>query len=186
MLLFRTVLPDAPQLHDAFPPIQSSIMPPKTSVQRTALSRDTKEQPLNQDHLLRLVGYNCRQAYLNIMPLFLTRMAKYELRPVDYTVITLVNANPNISQKRLSKAINVSPPNLATLLDRLEKRGLLERQRNPSDKRSQTLVLTPGGRRTCAKADKVAFELEYKATSALSDEDRAELLRLLQKLFVPD
>lgn len=161
-------------------------MPSRTPAQRAAASRQSKEQPLNQHQLLNLVGYNCRQAYLSIMPLFLKRMAKYDLRPVDYTVITLINTNPHINQKRLSQAINVAPPNLATLLDRLEQRGLLERQRNSADKRSQTLMLTPEGRSICTKADKAAFELEYEATSALSDEERAELLRLLQKIFVPD
>ena len=90
------------------------------------------------------------------------------------------------NQKRLSNAIDVSPPNLATLLDRLEKRGLLVRQRNPLDKRSQTLVLTPDGVGMCIKAEKTASELERKATSALTDTEREQLLQLLQKLFLAD
>jgi DNA-binding MarR family transcriptional regulator len=139
---------------------------------------------LDQGNLLSLVGYNCRQAYLSIVPYFGKRMAKYDLRPAEYTVITLVNANPNMTQKQLSQAINVSPPNLATLLDRLEARGLVQRQRNPNDKRSQTLVLTTEGRSLCKKADKTVLELENEATSMLSDAERAELLRLLQKIFM--
>jgi DNA-binding MarR family transcriptional regulator len=42
------------------------------------------------------------------------------LRAVDFSVLSLLNANPDITQKRLSQAINVAPPNLAILLDRLE------------------------------------------------------------------
>lgn len=147
-------------------------------------SRPADEPGLDQGSLLGLVGYNCRQAYLSIVPYFAKRMAKYDLRPAEYTVITLVNANPNMTQKQLAQAINVSPPNLATLLDRLESRGLVQRQRNPNDKRSQTLVLTTEGRTLCKKADKTASELENEATSMLSDEERAELLRLLQKIFL--
>ncbi|MGC8141384.1 MarR family winged helix-turn-helix transcriptional regulator, partial [Salmonella enterica] len=64
-------------------------------------------------------------------------------------MLSLLKANPNINQKRLSKAINVSPPNLATLLDKLEQRGLVVRQRNPQDRRSQVLALTPAGMRMC-------------------------------------
>lgn len=144
----------------------------------------TESSSLDQSQLLRLVGYNCLQAYLRVFPLFMERMAEYALRPVDYSIITLVNANPDINQKRLAQAINVSPPNLAPLLDRLEKRGLLVRTRNPSDKRSQTLTLTPEGLALCGKADKTAYELEAEATSVLSDDERAELLRLLQKVFL--
>ncbi|ASU37020.1 MarR family transcriptional regulator [Herbaspirillum sp. meg3] len=140
--------------------------------------------PLDQSVLLSLVGYNCRRAYITIMPLFEKRMAKFELRPVDFTVLSLLKANPNINQKRLSKAINVSPPNLATLLDRLEQRDLVMRQRNPQDRRSQTLVLTAAGMRMCVKAEKTAAELEEKATEALNDAERAQLITLLQKIFI--
>jgi DNA-binding MarR family transcriptional regulator len=160
------------------------FMPTKKSPAPAAASRTVEESALDQGSLLGLVGYNCRQAYLSIMPLFVKRMAKYDLRPAEYTVITLINANPNMTQKQLSQAINVSPPNLATLLDRLEARGFVQRQRNPNDKRSQILVLTTEGRKLCKKADKTAFELENEATSMLSDAERAELLRLLQKVFL--
>lgn len=159
-------------------------MPPKQLLDIVNAIQEAAEQPLDQSLLLSLVGYNCRRAYINIMPLFQKRMEKFELRPVDFTVLSLLKANPNINQKRLSKAINVSPPNLATLLDRLEKRGLLVRQRNPLDKRSQTLALTPEGFGMCIKAEKTASELERKATSALTDDERQQLIQLLQKLFL--
>ena len=160
-------------------------MPSKNQLDFINAIREAAEQPLDQSILLNLVGYNCRRAYITIMPLFEKHMAKYELRPVDFSVLSLLKANPNITQKRLSQAINVSPPNLATLLDLLENRGLLIRQRNPLDKRSQTLALTSEGMRMCIKAEKTASELEAEATAALSDTERAQLLRLLQKIFVP-
>jgi DNA-binding MarR family transcriptional regulator len=109
-------------------------------------------------------------------------MAKFDLRPVDFTVLSLLKANVNISQKRLSEAINVSPPNLATLLDRLEGRDLLIRQRNPLDKRSQTLVLTAAGERLCNRAEKTVVELELDASDALTDAERELLISLLQKI----
>jgi DNA-binding MarR family transcriptional regulator len=141
-------------------------------------------QPLDHSLLLSLVGYNCRRAYLTIIQHFHERMKKFELRAVDFSVLSLLNANPNITQKRLSKAVNVSPPNLAILLDRLEERGLVIRQRNPLDKRSQTLVLTSEGTRLCGKAEKTATDLELQATAMLTDSERAELLKLLQKIFL--
>ena len=144
--------------------------------------QDAAEQALDQTVLLGLIGYNCRRAYMNIMTKFTKRMAKFELRPVDFTVLSLLKANPNISQKRLSAAISVSPPNLATLLDRLEERHLLLRQRNPLDKRSQTLVLTPDGQRLCTKAEKAVVELEAAAAMGLNPEEHALLISLLQKI----
>ncbi len=151
--------------------------------QFVAAVQETAAQPLNQDLLLSLVGYNCRRAYLAIMPLFDARMEQYALRAVDFSVLTLINANPSLTQRRLAQAVNVSPPNMATLLDKLEQRGLLLRQRNPLDKRSQTLVLTTEGARLCAKAETTASELETQATAMLSDAERAQLLHLLQKIY---
>lgn len=145
---------------------------------------EAAEQPLDQSTLLGLVGYNCRRAYINIMPVFEKRMAKYQLRPVDFSVLSLLKANPNINQKRLSDAVNVSPPNLAILLDRLQERGLLLRQRSPLDRRSQTLVLTPAGLSMCTKAEKTASDLEADATAALTDAERAQLIKLLQKIYM--
>jgi DNA-binding MarR family transcriptional regulator len=160
-------------------------MPTKKHEQFVNAVQEAADQPLNQEVLLSLVGYNCRRAYLSIMPLFHERMSEFELRAVDFSVLSLLKANPNITQKRLSNAINVSPPNLAILLDRLETRGLLLRQRNPLDKRSQTLILTAEGARLAAQAEKRVSALEADATAALSDAERAQLLSLLQKIFQP-
>ncbi|OYO27540.1 MarR family winged helix-turn-helix transcriptional regulator [Janthinobacterium sp. PC23-8] len=141
-------------------------------------------QALDQKVLQSLVGYNCRRAYLRILPTFEKRMAKYQLRPADFSVLSLLKANPNINQKRLSEAVNVSPPNLATLLDKLQQRGLLQRQRSPLDRRSQTLVLTTAGLTMCTRAEKTASELEAEATAALTDGERAQLITLLQKIYL--
>lgn len=160
-------------------------MPTKKHEKFVNAVQEAADQPLDQQVLLGLVGYNCRRAYLSIMPLFHERMSEYDLRAVDFSVMSLLHANPNITQKRLSNAINVSPPNLAILLDRLEARGLLLRQRNPLDKRSQTLILTPGGERLARQAEQTVSKLEAEATSALTNAERQQLLALLQKIFTP-
>jgi DNA-binding MarR family transcriptional regulator len=146
------------------------------------------ENPVNQQALLGLLGYNCLQAYLSLIPFTKKRLAKYSLRPVEFTVLSLIKANPDINQKRLGQTLNISPPNLATLLDRMESNRLLTRQRNPLDRRSQSLVLTPEGSSACAKAE-TALEKAEKGhhlgiNKALSNDERTELLRLLQKVFL--
>lgn len=155
-----------------------------------AATADTKpgkpaDAPLDQSGLLGLVGYNCRRAYIPILSLFLERMAPLKLRPVDYSVLVLLRANGGVTQKRLSQALNVSPPNLAVLLDKLQDRGLLERVRNPEDKRSQILHLTTLGRETVDAAESQVERLERDATADLSEAERAQLIALLQRVFLP-
>jgi hypothetical protein len=46
-----------------------------------------------------LLGYNARQAALVIIDVFLARMAVYDLRPVDFSVIALITHNPGITSR---------------------------------------------------------------------------------------
>lgn len=151
---------------------------------KTAVQVNDDDDALDQSKLLELVGYNCKRAYIVINALFGKRMSKLDLRPVEFTILSILKANPNINQKRLSAAINVSPPNMAILLDKIEKRGLISRERNPLDRRSHTLVLSKEGLSLCNKAEKSVADLEDKATSMLSDKERQQLIGLLQKIFL--
>lgn len=94
----------------------------------------------------------------------------------------VLNANPNIQQKRLSPAVKVVPSNLAVLLAQLEGGQLIRRQINLLDKRSQTLRLTERGAALCDQAEHAVCQLELAASVNLTDTERAELLRLLQKI----
>ncbi|MAK56751.1 MAG: MarR family transcriptional regulator [Pusillimonas sp.] len=137
---------------------------------------------IDQSFLLRQVGYNCLQAYLKIEPDIKKRLTRYQLKPVEFTVLSLISSNPGINQKRLGHTINVSPPNLATLLDKMELRELLARKRNPNDKRSQILELTDKGQTLFEKA-KQQFE-KNENIPYLSSTEQKQLLVLLQKIFL--
>ena len=57
------------------------------------------------------------------------------------------SSNGPLAPKQLAGALTLTAPNLSLLLDRLQNRGLLRRERNPADGRSQHIVLTDKGRR---------------------------------------
>ncbi|NYE23542.1 MarR family winged helix-turn-helix transcriptional regulator [Pigmentiphaga litoralis] len=152
-----------------------------------ALARDTlrdasSSDALNEDFLLGLVGHSARLASSSIRPLFVERMAQYDLRQAEFAVLSLLQANPGISQRRLADAINVSPPNMASVLARLVERGLVQRQRDAADQRTQVLALTSAGTLLYRRAAATVATLEREATAVLSDKELAELLRLLRKL----
>jgi DNA-binding MarR family transcriptional regulator len=153
---------------------------------RAALPDDARDDPpLDQRKLQRLVGYNCRRAYIPIQALFIERMGELQLRAVDYSVLVLIGANRDVTQKRLSRALAVSAPNLAVLLDKLEKRALIQRTPNPEDGRSQILDLTDEGRALLARAERVVGKLELDATAGLTADERVQLIGLLRKIYRP-
>lgn len=139
---------------------------------------------IDQGILAHSVAYCCLQAYLQIVPSIKKGLARLGLRPVEYTVLSLVNNNPSINQKRLGQAIRVSPPNMATLLDKMQADGLIDRRRNPKDRRSQILALTEKGSQLCEKAEHIAYKAD--ATPTLSEDEREQLTRLLVKVFQPE
>ena len=138
--------------------------------------------PIDQSFLLSLLGYNCLQAYLKVTPMIKRLLAKYKLKPVEFTVLALVAEYPLINQKRIGDTINVSPPNLATLLDRMQENGLIERQRNPRDKRSHIIALTPQGQALFDRTKNSVANLEM--ASSLNRDEHDQLIRLLQKVFM--
>src|SRR5437868_6643483 len=90
-------------------------------------------------YLETLIGYNARRAALAVIEVFMVRMAEYELRPVDFSVASLIAHNPGITSRQLCSSLGMLPPNLVGLLNALEKRGLITRRHHPNDGRASGL-----------------------------------------------
>jgi DNA-binding MarR family transcriptional regulator len=146
-------------------------------------SDDDAGEHADQSELLDLVGYNIRRAYIVVQALFDKEMEKHDLRQAEFSVLSVLKGNPGINQRALAEALAVAPPNLATLLDRLESRGLLTRQRSTDDKRVQHVELTTQGVRLYGRALKSAASADDAAIDKLSDSERAQLKALLRKIF---
>ena len=139
---------------------------------------------VNQAELLDLLGYNVRRAYLVIQMHFDMQMEKLELRQADFAVLSTLRHNPGINQKALAEALAIAPPNLATLLDRLESGGLLARQRSTEDKRIQHVSLTPQGTKLHAQALKAVHKADDAAVHRLSSDEQRQLRLLVSKIFL--
>lgn len=154
-------------------------------VRKVAAPESASVEPVDTSYLRTLVGYNARRASLAIIETFMVRMAPYDLKVVDFSVLSLVAHNPGITSRQLCAALNVLPPNLVGLIATLERRGLIERLPHPSDGRAMGVHLTPQGVELMAQAEQTAFDLEMDATSRLTDAERKTLIRLLQKVYTP-
>lgn len=138
---------------------------------------------VDTSYLETLLGYNARRAALTIIALFLRRMAPYDLRPVDFSVLTVVAHNPGVTSRQICAALDILPPNLVGMVKALHKRGLIERQPHPTDRRAQGLHLTLAGERLHVQAQKTATGLEQQATQSLTPADLQTLNALLRKVY---
>ena len=140
-------------------------------------------EKIDTSYLETLLGYNARRAALVIIEQFLKRMAVYDLRPVDFSVLSLITHNPGISSRQLCSALNILPPNLVGMINTLEKRELILRKPHPSDGRVVGLHLSDVGSKLMKNAEQTAKELEGDASSKLTATERKTLMRLLQKIY---
>ena len=111
-------------------------------------------------------------------------MAEFGLRPVDFSVMSVIHHNPGVTSRQLCAALNLLPPNLVGLIQSLEARGLIHRKPHPTDGRAVGLHPTSEGAALMQKAEQAATDLEIERSSRLSASQRKTLLDLLQKIYL--
>jgi DNA-binding MarR family transcriptional regulator len=141
-------------------------------------------EELHTAHLEALLGYNTRRAALHIIGAFMQNMAEFDLRPAEFSVLSLIRHNPGITSRQLCAALNILPPNLVVILKQFEKRGLIARKPHPTDGRAIGLSLTDKGDTLVAAAEEVSASSDLSATQSLTAAERKTLTRLLQKIYL--
>jgi DNA-binding MarR family transcriptional regulator len=96
------------------------------------------------------------------------------------TLELLVN-NEGCLQQELGATLMVDPNNCVLLLNDLDDRGYVERQRDPKDRRRHIVVITPAGQKALAKAEAKLEALEGEVLVNLEPAEREQLRDLLAR-----
>lgn len=130
-----------------------------------------------------LLGYNARRASLSLVGVFVESMERFDLKIVEFSVLSLIGSNAGITSRQLCQQLAVLPPNMVGMIDALGKRGFLERRPHPRDGRATGLYLSAAGRELVDAAEPELKSREAQSIAHLSEMEQAQLRELLQKLY---
>jgi DNA-binding MarR family transcriptional regulator len=100
----------------------------------------------------------------------------------QFRALAEISNNTGISQVTLAGCIDTDPMTLSGILDRLEKRGLIERSPDPNDSRAKLAVATREGAELIAQVRAVGLALYEQAIEGLSAGERAQLTAALTRM----
>jgi DNA-binding MarR family transcriptional regulator len=133
-----------------------------------------------------LLGYNLRRTqeavFAAFMDMVTAQIAPAGLTPGQFGVLAIVAANPGLKQIELGAALGVDRSTIVASVDKLEKRGLVERLPVPHDRRAHALTLTAAGQQVYRKALTLIERHEAQIADGLSDAERRQLLDLLGRV----
>jgi DNA-binding MarR family transcriptional regulator len=131
------------------------------------------------------VGYFVRRFQVWIFQDFVRTLAPFDIRPAQYSVLVVIDANPGLSQADLANALGIERARLVRLLDGLEGRGFTRRLPSPNDRRSHALFLTRAGQQSLKRIKALAAAHEARVEKAIGAPSRNQMLAALRAFATP-
>ena len=132
--------------------------------------------------LPELIGYVLRRAQLVVFQDFFAAFAPFDISPAQFSVLTVIERNPGLTQTQVAAALGIKRTNFVGLLNELEKRALAERRQVLGDKRSHALCLTPEGATLMRKLRPVLKAHESRMIAKVGEDGRDRLVALLHEI----
>jgi DNA-binding MarR family transcriptional regulator len=128
-------------------------------------------------------GYLLRRLHQIHYALFFEECAGFDITPVQYGLLTTLSVNPDLDQNSLARELGIDRTNVADVLNRLARRGLLERRRSPHDGRMVLARLTRAGERLTQKMYRPLRRAQKRLLEPLLSRERNALIITLIRLI---
>jgi MarR family transcriptional regulator, lower aerobic nicotinate degradation pathway regulator len=112
----------------------------------------------------------------------LTAYNEAGLHPYHHAILAVLDEGSLATQGAIADTLGYDKGQLVGLLDELEDADLVERRRDPDDRRRQLVRMTASGRKTLERLRRLSSQLEGEFLASLSDDERAQLHTLLLRL----
>ena len=113
---------------------------------------------------------------------FAERMSQLGLTPRMWGALNVLDAEGPLSQHALGRCVGMDPSSMVSTIDELEAKGMVQRRRDPSDRRAYALHITEAGHETLVAGRKLARGAQSELLAPLSEDERRTLHDLLLRL----
>ena len=120
-----------------------------------------------------------RRAWYGLNQSFRRRTAHLEITPDQFTVMRTLLEHDGLTQRELTHLMTSDPNTIASLLERMETAGLLDREPHEKDRRAYRIHLKAAGKRKYEAAREVAISLQTEVLSILPAANREQFLEHL-------
>lgn len=129
------------------------------------------------------LGFLLGRAHIAHREIAEAALAPLGLGPRQFGAVSILADEGPLSQQRLGERMGVDRTTMVALVDGLERSGLVERERNPEDRRAYALRATPRGRRVLERAAAAAEQAEAEFLARIPAQDARRLKRTLRRLI---
>lgn len=129
-----------------------------------------------------LPGHYIRRLQQIAVAVFLQETEAHGVTPVQFAALHTVDHTPGIDQRTLAGRVGLDTSTVAGVIDRLEARGLIERQASPADRRVRLLALTREGSKALQAVEPDMLKAQERILAPLRKAERAEFMRMLRVL----
>ena len=99
-----------------------------------------------------------------------------------YGTLLAIHSYPNLTQVKLGEELNLDRTTIGQLIDQLEEKNFVARERNPKDRRQNILVLTSKGKKAVKEMWQEMRAVEMAVIANLSDNQKATFLAIAKAI----
>jgi MarR family transcriptional regulator, lower aerobic nicotinate degradation pathway regulator len=159
-------------------------MPSEVSVPTTAKASAKSVRPPLPPALMERVGFLLAMAKGGAETICMSALAPTGLHVRQYGLLLVLATEGPLSQSELAEWVRTDRTTMVALVDDLEERGYVRRERNPLDRRAYRLQLTAEGKRALTRGRALMRRAENQLLRSLNDREREQLVKLLGKIAV--
>lgn len=130
-----------------------------------------------------LPGHDIRRLHQISVAIFMQETEAFGVTPVQYAALQAVGHQPGMDQRTLARTIGFDTSTIAGVIDRLEARGLMQRNASAQDRRVRLLTLTEAGGVLLAALVPAMLQAQQRILSPLPEAERGEFMRMLAVLI---